>query len=457
MKLFTWFYRNISTLLLAFLLAVVVWISATTESDPNQERTFRAVPLTITGKDQNMLVIGDVPSQISVTLYAPRSRLALIDLQSSLLKASADLSDLNSGSHTLPVHVAYQIAPARLVRIEPAEINISLDELISREFPVLLVVEGKPALGYQAKESKLDEKEVTITGPKNLVDQVKDVRVQADIGGRNDVVSDTLTPQVFDRAGQPVTGLTISPATIHFEQNISLINGYSSKVVRVITTGQVADGYRLDNILVLPLRVLLFSPNPKRLDEMPGYVETEPLDLNYTDKNIESRLTLKLPEDISIVGDQTIRVRVSISAIESSLAMKVPIEVVGLSPELHAELPLETVDVLLAGPVKILSETKEKNVRVIVDLTDMTTGIYQVMPRVDILPDDVRTLSIAPPSLEIQIVIREDGDATPSAATGSPSTTPSPTPRPTHTPTPTPTLTLPSSVTATRTAGQESP
>ncbi len=457
MKLFAWLYRNISTLLLAFLLAIVVWISATTESDPNQERTFRNVPLTIAGKGSNMLIIGDIPSQISVTLYAPRSRLMLIDEETSLLKASADISNLGSGTHTLPIKVMYEILPARLQRVEPAEINISLDELIDRKFPVHMVVDGKAALGYQAGDAKLDANDVTISGPKNLVDQVKEVRITADINGRNDVVTDTIVPQALNEAGLQVSGLKIYPASIHFEQSISLINGYSSKVVRVITTGQVADGYRLDNILVFPLRVLLFSSNPKRLEDMPGYVETEPFDLNFTDKNIESRLVLKLPEDVSLVGDQTVRVRVSVAAIESSLAMKLPVEVIGLSPELHAVLPIETVDVLLAGPVKVLSDTKENNVRVIIDLTDMAEGVYQVIPRLDILPEGVRTLSISPPSFEVKIASGQAADSKTPSTTTVPTSSPTSTLRPTRTLTLTPTQTATLTSVPAQTVTQENP
>lgn len=457
MKLFTWFYRNISTLLLAFLLAIVVWISATTESDPNQERNYRSVPLTLNGRNETTLIMAKIPEFISVSLYGPRSRLSMIDQETGLLKASIDLTGLDSGTYIIPVKVDYQISPARLERVEPAEISITLDKLINRVYPVALVIEGKPALGYQARENKLDAHEVTVSGPKTLVDQVIDVRVTADISGRNDVFTSTLSPQPINSAGLPVTGLTVSPASIDFEQNITLLNGYASKVVRVITTGQVADGYRLDNILVFPLRVLLFSPNPKRLEEMPGYVETEPLDLNYTDKTIESRLALKLPSDVSIVGDQTVRVRVSITAIESSLAMKLPIEVVGLSPEVHAELPIETVDVLLAGPVTVLSTTTEKNLRVIVDLTDMDEGVYQITPRVDILPDDVRTLSISPPSFEVKILAGPAPNGTPPSPTNTRLPSPSPNPTSTWTSTPMPTLSLTPSPTNNRPTPQDSP
>ena len=40
MKVIRWLGKNISAFILAFILAIAVWISAVTATDPNQERVF---------------------------------------------------------------------------------------------------------------------------------------------------------------------------------------------------------------------------------------------------------------------------------------------------------------------------------------------------------------------------------------------------------------------------------
>ena len=55
---FHWLARNFSTLILAFILSVVVWISAVVTADPNQELSYRPVPIEIVGKDPNLLLNG---------------------------------------------------------------------------------------------------------------------------------------------------------------------------------------------------------------------------------------------------------------------------------------------------------------------------------------------------------------------------------------------------------------
>jgi len=367
----------------------------------------------------------------------------MIDLQSSLLQASFDISGLSSGTYHVPIQATYRIQPARLVRIDPQEFTIILDRLVERSFPIQINVSGKPATGYEAQKPKSDLSEGTIRGSETAVNQVESIRAVVNLSAQNETIENDFTLLALDSTGMPVNNIEISPKTIHLQVPIRLLNGYATKVVRVVTTGQVGEKYRLDNILVSPLRVLLFSPDPKVLQVMPGYVETEELDLENTEKDLESRLNLKLPEGVSVVGDQTVRVRVSVAAIESSLARKLPLEIIGLDPQLSAEISVESVDVLLAGPLPVLSTMEEKDVRALLDLTDLEIGVHQVIPRVDIIPDNVRTLSVSPPSVEVKILVQTDTPPKPSTTpTGAESPAPSATPTATATPTRTPTTSL---------------
>jgi len=418
-----WLYKNLPSLLLAFLLALVVWISATTQSDPNKEIIFRSVPLQVIGKEDNVFILDELSYQVNIVLYSPDSRIAAIEKQPELLTATLDLTGLKSGTYDIPIQVSFDVKPAKLLRVEPSSIKLHIDVNTAHTFPIELNIIGKPAIGYEAGQPTLDTQEVKVSGAETLLNQVKEVRIHMDITNKDRTIENELPLQIIDKEGNTIDKLNVEPRTVHFQQPITLLNGYRNKVVRVLTVGNVADGYRLDNILVFPLRVLLFSPNPQVLEDMPGYVETEPMDLKNADQNFETRIGLRLPEGVSAVGDQTALVRVSIAAIESSLALKLPIEAIGLSPELTMGASLETVDVILAGPLPVLSHLKEKDVRVLIDLSGLDTGVHQVSPKADILPENVRLLSISPSTVEVNIKSR-------------PENTPTETPTQTDTPTP---------------------
>jgi YbbR domain-containing protein len=104
------------------------------------------------------------------------------------------------------------------------------------------------------------------------------------------------------------------------------------------------------------------------------------------------------------VGRETVFVQVSIAAIEGNLIINLPVEVIGLSPEFSVEISPDNVDVILFGPLPILEGLTTANVRVVVDLTGLEVGTWQVSPLVDILPDDVTEQGINPGVLEIVIV-----------------------------------------------------
>jgi len=92
-----WFFSNLSTLFLSFALAVVVWLSAVTAANPNVERT-RSVTLEIFGLDANMLVVSDVPTQVRITLRAPRSVADSLVGTENAINAWIDVAGLEAGT-----------------------------------------------------------------------------------------------------------------------------------------------------------------------------------------------------------------------------------------------------------------------------------------------------------------------------------------------------------------------
>ena len=82
------FAKNLPTLILAFALAVAVWISAETASDPNEERVFpTTIAITYRGQDPSLLMIGDPPKALTLTLKAPHSIWDRLTADESLVKA----------------------------------------------------------------------------------------------------------------------------------------------------------------------------------------------------------------------------------------------------------------------------------------------------------------------------------------------------------------------------------
>jgi len=403
-----WLGRNLSTLLLAFVLALIVWGSAITAADPNQERNYQ-IPIQIIGQDSDVEILSGSLEQLSLTLYGPNSILDQIDQDPNALQAWVDLSGLKQGTHTLPVLYAIpdDIRPYRLLRVEPSTVEITLERLVSQAFPIQTEVKGQPALGYQQGEITWSDLEVSVYGHLSKVQEVASVEASVNIDGANEDIEKTISLIPRDAKGNLVSGVSLSPDKVTIRQSITLRGGYRNMVVKVVTSGQVAEGYRQTNITVSPPNVMVFSADPAMINQLPGYIETHVLDLTGTVDDIETVLALNLPEGVSVIGDPNVLVQVGVAAIEGSININRRVEIIGIIPGLAASVAPDNVEVIIYGPIPTLQTLTDVDVRVVVDLTGLEEGVYPIEPDVIILPDQIRLQVISPETLEVEITKAE--------------------------------------------------
>lgn len=172
--------------------------------------------------------------------------------------------------------------------------------------------------------------------------------------------------------------------------------------VKVVVRGQVAAGYRLDSISVFPPVVTVYSSDAERVSRLPGVVETQPLDLNAASSNVNLRVPLILPEGVSVVGQQTVLIQAGISAVQSSFTLTGQrVEITGLPDDLEATTSPATVDVILSGPIPILDTLRPQDIRVTVDVNNLSVGTYQLIPAVQILTSNINVESVNPGAVEV--------------------------------------------------------
>jgi YbbR domain-containing protein len=398
-----WLVENIGTLLLAFILAVAAWVSAVVATDPNEQHTMRPVSLETMGGSTDMIQVGPLIDQVRLTIRAPKSIWNQLNNNPTLVRAWVDLTGLEPGEHTLEVKVRIDIRPTQLVQVEPANVHIRLEPLIRREIPVELTVIGELPIGYKQDTPNVQPAQVTISGPQSEVAQAARARVEINISGAVETIAKTIPVEILDKNGSPVTGVVVSPPVVNVMQPISLLGRFKNVAVKIVTVGQAANGYRLTNISVSPPTFTVFSNNPDLINELPGFVETLPVDINNLTEDAEISVGLNLPEGITTVREPSVLVQVSVAAIESSLTLSLPIEIVGLTLDARATISPEAVDVIVAGPLNILDALSPASFRIILDLTGLPPGIFQRSPVVDQVPEQVRVQTILPEIVEVKI------------------------------------------------------
>jgi YbbR domain-containing protein len=401
------FAKNLRTFLLALALGISVWVSAVSGEDPNDVRTYPdPIPLKVVGQDPSLVLTSDIPPTVQVTLRAPRSVWEALTAKKDSIQATLDLSGLSAGEHIQPIQLTISERPYQLILANPTAVTVNLESLESRTFPLVLSLSGQPAAGYQAGDATMDLTEVAISGPDSLVGKVARARVLINLDGIRETIDESLAIEIVDAENIPLPGLTINPQSVRVTIPIIQQGGYRDVAVKVIVQGQQAAGYRIENISVFPPVVTVFAEEPSLVNELPGVVETQPLDLQDRNEDISTRLSLDLPENITLVGAQTVQVQVSISPIQTSVTLlNQPINVNGLSEGLAAQVFPQAVDVIISGPVPVLEAISSQDITVSVDVHELEIGVYQLTPQVDTLVENVSVESILPGTVEVVIAL----------------------------------------------------
>ncbi len=400
-----WIAKNYRTFLWALALSIAVWISAVTGANPDQTRTITTpIPVEIIGQNTNLVITGDVPKEVRITLRAPSSVWNLINADPKVIRAVIDLSGLAEGEHNIDLQIQINARPVQIVSTSPQSVSFTLEPLSTKTLSVDLSLSGEAAIGYQIGEATLEPMEVIVAGAEPQVRKVTRARVSVNLAGIRENIDQILKVEVFDDSGRAVSGITVSPDSVHIGLPVSQQGGYRDVAVKVVTTGRVASGYRLRDISVFPPVVTVFATNPELVNNLPGVLETQPLDLQNVQEDISTRLALDLPEGISIVGEQTVLIEAGVSPIESSITLAgEKVEMLGLSNGLEAQVSPATVDVIVSGPLPLLDTITRQDVRVTVDLAGLEPGIHQITPKVEVLISDVVVESILPNTIEVVI------------------------------------------------------
>lgn len=405
MRFFKDLAKNLPTLTTAILLAIAVWILAVTNTDPVERRTYsRPLEIEIVGLDPSLVITNEIPEQISLVLSAPSSTWSSQLNATNAVRAIVDLAGFGEGNYDIPVRLQINARPVKIESYSPDVVDIHLEQLFSKSFGINLEYPSAPAIGYDASAPRLNTQTATVSGPISQVNQVVEVRASLDISQATQNINREIPLLAIDENGLRISGVNISPESVNVQVDITQRGGYRNVTVKVLTSGQIASGYRLTNISANPLVVTVFSTDMELVNSLPGFVETQPVNLSGADDDLVISVPLTLPSGVIVVGESTIRVSISISPIEGSITLtNLPVELVGNRPEYLYEISPEQVDVILSGPLPDLDTLRTGDVRVVLDLTEYLPGLYQVAPQVLIEESGILVESILPSVIEVEI------------------------------------------------------
>jgi YbbR domain-containing protein len=399
-----WLWDNFSSLLLAFILSLAVWVAAVNTDDPVSQRVVGGgIPLEVVNLPPGLQLVGFTAPSINVSLQAPES--TWNQLTADNLHARLDLQGLQAGVHTLPVVVTLGAHPAILTKIDPASLTLTLDVAASKSMPVRVDQVGEIALGYQANEPSVAPDHVLVSGPASAVKRVDQVRASVRMTGRREDFDQEVRLEALDALGERVPDISLDPTFARVTIVVEQLGGYRLLAILPIVEGQVAQGYQVAGLSVSPTLVTVYSADPQAVDALPGFVETYPVDIAGAEENVTQRVNLRLPSGVAQVDEQPVEVRVDVAAIEITATFTTTIDTQGLRPGLFAQVSPESVSVILKGPLPVLDSLRPGDLQVVLDLRGLAVGTHQVTPRLVNLPTNVAVQTIVPDTVQVVISV----------------------------------------------------
>ena len=296
--------RNLLPKLLAVLVALILWVFVMNEQNPPVEGTFQ-VSLTnrnLSGK----LVVMEAPETVRVKVRGLRN--AIAGAAGRNFQAYVDLKGLAPGQYNLPVLV--QLPPGyELVEVVPDKVDIILEAVQSRQFPVEPRLTG-PIVGQMTLgKVEITPKVVTITGPQSILDSIGKVLAPVEIRDRTPAFAQDAKLFIAGIDGNELKTLKVEPTQVKVSGVLESGTITKTVDVKTVLTGNLPEGVLLRRVFTEPAKVELRGPK-EILDRLTA-VSTEPVPLAGITKDVTREVPLQLQPGIT-VARKTVMVRLTV-------------------------------------------------------------------------------------------------------------------------------------------------
>lgn len=393
---------HLSSIIISLVFAIVVWAVAVGELNPSSERYYSdPLPIEIVNRPDGTVIYSQTAQTVRVKLRAPQ--VSWDQLQPASFRVTADLGALDPGMHQVTVNVQVTDPRVTVMSVEPPSIGIRLEQIVAREFDLHSEVLDAPPIGYEYRAPSASQAKIKVSGPAVLVEQVVETSATLYLRGAKTTIVREVAIQPLDAQGSAVSGVTLTPASVLITVPVDQRVGYKDVSIRAVLKGIVAPGYWISNIIVAPPSITI-AGSPDALGKIPGFVETAPIDVNGATLEVTKLATLSLPDGVSVLSNEGVTVQISVTPILGGQTIQRKISLQGLRRGFLATVSPETVEVILSGPLPALQSLAPDDVQVVIDVSALAPGVYQLKPRIPIVPDTLKVQNIVPDTVQVTIV-----------------------------------------------------
>lgn len=356
--------------------------------------------------DETTYVVEGLPKSVDVTLQGKESLVRNV-ITNNTFSTYVDLTGLKPGRHL--VDIKYDLIPSGLlVDINPKSVSILIHELVQTEKVVDLELLNQDLLDPTLALGNfvLSNETVLVKGAKETLEKMVKVKAYInlnEVAGLKKSLEGTTTHEVIaplyvvDAEGNKLN-VQIEPAEVKvvFESSVP----QKTVQLKPRLVGELPKGKVVRSVDMNPSEITIYAPQNvlDGISDLPFDV-----DVNQLNENHEATFNVLVPENVPKISANQIHVRLNLETAHERTFDEVKIGVQNLPSGLVIKNGAAlTTTVAIKGVKETVEGFEEKDLFLVVDLTDLTVGKHKV--KVQILNKKTNLIYSYPEEITLELI-----------------------------------------------------
>lgn len=396
-SLWKYMRRNLGWKITAFLLAVLMWAGLISQdSSLVREKTFVDVPVSITGAEtlqrNGYIVTSDLTANpILVRMKVDVPQLEYNAVTTMNYNPRIELNRIRTaGKQKVKISTTSTSSFGTVTELTPSEVEVNVEEYITRyRIPVTILRSGEVPEGFYLHDVNLDPPLVAVSGPKNLVNQIRRAVVdldQSSLPAQEGASAMALPLTLLNAFGQKVSSdqLQVTSESVLLDSVVVEYDLYPTQTIPLsavgMTSGEAAEGYEVKKVTV--------SPDTIRAAASMDALQTLNLESLYLDQAVKvdghkesftAQVRVRKPSDVVELTPDNVTVAVEIGPkIGEKSFSNLKVNLKNVPDGLKAQADNQRASVTLNAPVLWLEKVSRSHVDLWVDLGGLDAGEYEL-------------------------------------------------------------------------------
>lgn len=409
--------NNLSLKIISVIVAIILWLYAVSELNPETTKPIYDVPVEIINMDtlneKNLSLVENPEDSITIRIRGLVNDVRKVNTAN--LKAVLDLSEIDwTGTQQIELDIEGLLP--REVRLDKIpEISLTINEIIKKDIPVVIDLSGDGGDGYHVHDATVEPHTITIYGAQSLVDSVVQGVVQVKLDKDRNTINESHPIKLVDAEGRAVESRYVS-----LRQGSALVNipiyPIQDKPVRANIVGEPANGFVVDGITLDPSLVTVNGASS--IIERLSTLSTEEINIQGAIDDVRRTVDIVLEHGIYLEPGQSSRVNVVINISETTIQNTLTVEQIELQniPEGYGATVEEdlAITIQLRGPFTIINALTAQDLAPAVDVSQLTPvegelapGQYE-LPLLFQVPDRAEVVQISGETVTVNIELLEE-------------------------------------------------